>query len=163
MRQRVRSGLPGAGRGSVGLSGRVRGEGAGAAYLRLQGPWGSGPMDPSGCVSKSRQRGQRGSVEFLRVPQTRVSAPGRVFVTTGPIWARADAEGAPGGGVDDRAEGPKKRGAVAPGAGRAGATRRPPAQLPAIPWGSSPSLTALGAPHCGPGRARAPPGPLRPR
>lgn len=122
------------GGGSVGPSRRVRGERAGAASLGPQGPWGSGVVDPSGCVSESR-KGGGGAVEFLRVPQTQVSGPGRVFVPMGPIWARADAEGAPVGGVDDRAEGPKKRGAVAPGAGRAGATRRPPAPLPAVPWG----------------------------
>lgn len=74
-------------------------------------------------------------MEFPRVPQIQVSGPGRVFVTLGPIWAPADAEGAPVGGVDDRAEGPKKGGAAAPGSGRAGAARRPPAPLPAVPRG----------------------------
>lgn len=82
-------------------------------------------------------------MEFLRVPQTQVSGPGRVFVTMGPIWARADAEGAPVGGVDDRAEGPKKRGAVAPGAR---------AQRDGLPPRSPPSPGALAGTH----RARGP-------
>lgn len=39
------------------------------------------------------------------------------------------------GGVGDRAEGPEMRSAAAPGTGRADPARRPPAPLPAVPWG----------------------------
>lgn len=60
------------------------------------GSLGVGGGGPSGLRLQVSER--RGPVGFLQAPQTQVSGPGRVFVTLGPIRARADAEGGPGWG-----------------------------------------------------------------
>lgn len=108
------------------------------------GSLGVGARGPSGlCLQVLKGRGP---VRFLQVPQTQVLGPGRVFITLGPIWARADAEGAPGRGY-----GRPRR---VPGARAQRDASRP---APHRPPGPLPALTALGAPRWGPA------GPLRPR
>lgn len=67
----------------------------------------------SGGISRLRLQvsGGRKPVGFLQVPQNQISGSRGVFVTLGPSWARADAEGAPRSGVWTIALGGPGRGA----------------------------------------------------
>lgn len=105
----------------------------------------------------------RGTSGVSSGPPTQVSDPRRDFVTMGPIGARTGVKGAPGRGCGRPRRGARDERRRRSGCRARGHSETASRPAPRRPPGPSPALTALGAPRCGPGRARAPPGPFRPR
>lgn len=90
-------------------------------------------MTPPGLHLQVSER--RGAEGFFGYPRPGYRVQGEFLSPWGLSGSALEQRGPPVGGVGDRAEGPAMRGAAALGAGSAGATRRPPAPLPAVPRG----------------------------